>query len=384
MSKPKIEKRGYGEGCIRERKDGSYEARYHVNGETKSIYGKDLTELKKRLNKILVDIDEGNYIEPSKITVKEWFKTFLWDFKKNSVAESTFDDYERLYSCHINTEAFGKMKLRQVRGEDIQKIYNKLIGENKHRTAELVHILLNMGFKRAVKNQLLPRNPVEAAEKPKKVKPQKARALEQDERKRFLEALESHRMKAAFILLFNTGIRRGEIAALKWNDIDFDNQTISITKRLYPVRTFENGDRKKSVVKADKTKTESSVRKIPMLKVVIDELKIHQEKQDEEKTLAKKLYQDDDYIFCDELGNHYHPRTFNKFFTQIKDSAKIEKANLHMLRHTFATRGLEAGIDMKVMQALLGHSSYRTTADTYTHVLPDKKKSEMEKLNGMG
>lgn len=374
-------KRGQNEGSVRERADGTFEARYYVGGERKSLYGKNKTELMNKLRSILVDINEGTYVEPSNLTVKEWFKTWLWDYKRKAVRESTFDDYERMYTKYVADEAIGKMKLKHVRGQDIQKLYNKIIGAEKKRTAELVHILLNMGFKQAIKNDLILRNPVEATERPQRVKPNKARALTLDERKRFLEALSTHRMKAAFILLFNTGVRRGEMAALKWTDIDFESATLNIDKRLYPVRTFEKNN-KESVVKIDKPKTESSIRKIPLLSGVINELKAHQERQDAEKALAKKLYNDDGYVFCSEIGELYHPRTFNKFFSQVTDAAKIENVNMHMLRHTFATRGLEAGIDMKVMQELLGHSSYKTTADIYTHVLPNKKKSEMEKLNG--
>lgn len=431
----KKNKRGQNEGSIRQRKDGSWEARYTIGFNTKgkpirkSIYGKTRKDVAEKLTKVLNSIYNGTYIEPARITVESWMDSWLKDYKKQSVKPKTYESYVFITQHYIEP-AIGNISLRDLRPDHIQKMLNEIKtripekvlnkirkleyeldehskGSSKSkkkevldkeiieeqiaklskvrisdRTIEYIKIVLYGALQQAVENTLLIRNVCDAVKLPKNADKKRIRVFSLEEQNRFINALDNERLRAAFLLDLSTGLRVGELLALKWQNIDLEKGLLNINETLSRIKDFDNEENKTKLLYGT-PKTESGIRQIPLLESMVKVLKTHKAEQAKEKLLAGPLYNDNDLVFCTNLGKEIDPPNFSKVFYRILKKAGIAHANLHCLRHTFATRGLENGIELKVMQVLLGHSSIVITADTYSHVLPNKKKEAMEKLNNI-
>lgn len=364
---------------MKKRSDGRYEGRYIHKGKQKVIYAKSEKEVKEKLKKIKAEIQLGTYEEHTKITVNKWFEKWLQDYKKNYVKPLTYDGYERIISTHIIPH-IGNIKLSNLSADDIQDIFNKMI-KNKYssRMLQYVHVLLKASITQAVNNRLIKYNVMDAVKCPRLNKNKLVNVLSLSEQKTLLKHARNERVYPAILLMLFTGIRRGETLSLKWSDINFASQIMCISKSLNRVRNFDTG---KSEIIINSAKTESSIRYIPLLQEVLKELELLKTRQKFEKRTAQGKYVDDNFIFCDSFGKPYEPRKFQKYFQKICKSAEIT-TNIHALRHTFATRGLEQGIESKVMQELLGHSSISTTLNIYTHVLSPKKFEAINKLKGI-
>lgn len=393
-------KRGQGEGSIRERfkidkntgKKVSigWEARYtagkDANGKQirKSIYGKTSDEVKKALRKVLTDMDNGTYIEPAKTTVGAWLDTWFNTYKKPSVKAKTLECYDNIIRNHIKPK-IGGIALKDLKADKVQGLYNEVASKFSPRMAELTHVTLHAALEQAIKNDLIIKNVTKATTLPKKVK-KEPRVLTPEEQNKFMEAIKGDRMEAAFILDLFTGLRRGELLGLKWADIDFKNKVIKIRQTLCRVKNFDDGAENKTKLVFDTPKTEKGKRVIPLLDEVVNALKTHKNRQGAEKLKAGGLtkdgglYEDNGLVFCTQIGTPLDPRKFTDIFHAVVEKAGIGETNLHALRHTFATRGLENGIELKVMQELMGHSSITLTADIYSHVLLDKNREAINKL----
>ncbi|MBB6218224.1 integrase [Anaerosolibacter carboniphilus] len=417
-------KRGQGEGSIRKRGDGTWEARYTIgkdeNGKQirKSVYGHGRQEVAQKLTKILNEINSGLYVEPTKMTVNDWLNTWLKEYKMPSLKAKTYDSYAHTIDYFIRP-IIGHIVLKDLRPDQVQSMLNEIknrlpvrtsvaiskleeelkgsttpkqkkvitaqieaLKDDKisSRTVKYVHIILNGALKQALKNNLVVRNVCEAVNVPKKDDKKEIKVLTIDSQKKFLDAIKGHRLEAAFMLNISTGVRVGELLGLTWPNVDFDENTIRITQTVSRVKNSATG---KSSLQFSTPKTEKSKRTIPLLPQAVELLKKHKELQDEQKAEIEEGYAPHNLVFCTELGNPIDPKNYSRSFNAILKAAAIDHINLHALRHTFATRGLENGIELKVMQELLGHSSIMLTADTYSHVLPDKKRKAIDKLKNI-
>ena len=207
------------------------------------------------------------------------------------------------------------------------------------------------------------------------------RVLSLQEQKLFLEYAKDSIYYNIYLVALNTGMRAGELRALEWKDIDFKNKVIHINNTLKYV--------KGKGYKLDTPKTATSIRDIPMLDVVLTTLKSHKKEQALEKMKLGSRWESepliDKLVFTNSTGAPVSNMALNddlkKIETNIqKDGISFEHMKPHTLRHTFATRGLERGIPPKVMQELLGNTSITMTLDIYSHVLPDTKACELEKI----
>lgn len=229
-----------------------------------------------------------------------------------------------------------------------------------------LHDIVRGALKQAVKNKLILNNPAEAVTLPRK-KQKEIQILTKEQRDRFLEVLKEDRLGAAFATLLLAGLRRSELLALTWQDIDFKNETISVTKGL--VYTKEKG------LVIQEPKTEKSKRIVPILDILLMFLRRHQIRMLEEGNYGK-----DKPVFCTQNGTYIHPRNLNRKYYELLKKAGIKDVNLHALRHTFATMLLEAGVNLKIVQELMGHARVSTTADVYSHVLLEMKKNAVKQI----
>lgn len=351
------------------------------------VYGKTKKEVQNKANKILGKIENGTYIEPTSITLKQWLCDWL-EGRKPHLEESSWNLYELMIRQHINPD-LGEVKVCNLTTRDIQKLLNQKFNNGRvdgegglsSRTVKYIYQTLNSALSQAVRERLITFNAAEAIELPKQSK-KEINPFSTEELKLFFKTAERSPYYVAFWLLVSTGLRKGELLGLHWNDIDFDKQQLIIRQQL--VRTKENG-----LLLKNNTKTEKSKRIIKLNKVTINLLKSHLRKQntlklmigpyDEEENMFG--YHDVNLVFSTKNGKPLDPKNFSRSFKSLLTKAGLsEELRVHDLRHTYATLSLENGVQLKTISENLGHSSITITADTYSHVTDNMKTDAAERI----
>lgn len=313
-------KRGQGEGNIRQRTDGTWEARYTVgvdeNGKQKrkSIYGKTRKEVAEKLAKVINEINTGIYIEPCKITIKQWMYDWLENYKKHEVKPKTLEGYYNNIRLHIEPE-LGSIHLKDLRPEQIQSLYKKMQDKGlSPRMVELVHVTLHAALKQAMLNDLIHKNPTEATTRPKKQQKEK-QIWDLKQQQQFMKSIKGHELEAAFTLGASLGLRIGEVCGLKWEDINFNAGTIQIRRTLQRVKDInaKDGERKTNLIFTE-PKTEKSRRSLPISNELLHILKSHQKRQKAAKFKVGELWQENDLIFCTGIGTPFDPRKLTDSF----------------------------------------------------------------------
>lgn len=385
-------KRGNGEGCIRKRKDGKWEARF-TNGrdpatgklKTRSIYGKTRQEVNEKLTQALNDINQGTYVETNKVTLGSWLDTWLAQYAKPHIRPATWESYEMLIRVHIKP-ILGSVDLKKLQPSHLQKLYNDKRSNGRadgqgglsSRSVELIHTVIHSALNQAVQEGILVRNVAGSTRLPRR-EPKEVRVLSLDEQAVFIKVLYEDDLGLAYLLDLGTGLRRGELLGLKWRDINLDEGIIRVTQSLSRVVTEDGSTR--TGLKFQPLKTAKSQRSVPIPEYMIEKLNIHKAKQDELKRLLGSEYKDNDLVFCTDFGTPLEPGNFTRKFYKLIDKAGLDHINLHALRHTYATRLLELDENPKIIQELLGHSQISMTMNTYVHVLPERKQSAATKIN---
>ena len=361
-------RRANGEGNIRKRKDGRWEGRYvaghDANGKEirKNVLGKTQAEVKDKLRKA---IEEAKYLDVAKAdeyTVERWVKTWFEIYSKPNLRESTQERYLNHIEYHIIPE-IGHIKLRKLTVRDIQVMYNnvrdhgRVLKEpndkrDKSLSASYIHSLhrmLKMCLERAVKEELLIRNPCDNVVLPK-VEREEMKILKPEYIKAYLAEAERRGCLPMMFLELCSGLRKGELAALLWEDLDIENKTISINKQATRV--------KGGGVKVTRPKTSTSIRKEPIPQQAVDLLIQEHEKHPESP-----------YMFPSPVtGDMLYPDSLNDINEKILDAIGVERVRFHDLRHTFATIALQSGVDIRTVSGMLGHADPGFTLRTYTHV----------------
>jgi len=378
-------KRGQGEGTISRRPDGTWWARISLgkdeNGKQKrrAFYGKTRKEVQEKLTAALNEINNDTYIEPTNMTVSQWMDIWLKEYKLMSVKPGTYSFYFSLTRNHIKP-VLGTYKLKELRNDIVQKFVNGLLSKGlKSRMITGAHHVLRAAVEQAVANGLVGKNAAKTVKLPPKDK-EKINVLTVEQQERFIEVAKGYDNGEVFILMLATGMRIGEALGMTWEAVDLDNAELHVNKAH--VEYYDpHGDSKKLVRQQGTPKTKSSIRTIPLVPNAVQMLRGLKEKQDAHKHKIGAGYLDNGLLFCNFKGAPlWKANVHNKFKCVLRDAA-VDGLHIHCLRHTFATRGLENGIELKVMQEILGHSSIALTADLYTHVLPNKKKDAIMKLN---
>lgn len=368
---------------IVQRKDGLYMGRFQYEGETyPAIYDPNLKVVEKKLEDLRYEVTHGMYRTPSKITVQGWFDEWIEKYKKPRVKAGTIENYTNNYNAQIKP-IIGKKRLTSVRIEHIEKIYNVMSNKGLAKgTIKIVAAILSGMFKQAVKLGMLKENVVALSTLSNGKERKEKVVLSMEQQKAFLEYAKEHSpFYELYQLALCTGMRNGEVRGLTWADIDFEKREVHVTGTIKYIKSHGHY--------RDTPKTKTSRRTIPMLGVCCDMLIRQREKQEETKKLVGALWKPleglEDLVFTTNEGR---PVTRDRVTADLKRCMKnmqeegidIPVFTFHTLRHTFATRGLECGIELKSMQCILGHATFSMTADLYSHVLPDTKVKEMEKM----
>lgn len=374
-----MSKRGNGEGSIYRRTDGRWTAEVTIEGrQRKFIYGKTRKEVQEKLKAFQHDLQEG--IVPqgdARQTLAQFLSDWLENSQKQSVRPRTYERYEEVVRLHI-IPVLGKHRLQKLSAQHIQAFYAKKLNEGlSARTVGTFHNVLHKALDTAVKWGLIARNVCDLVSVPRaqrfEMKPLTVEQVHQ-----LLDAARGHYMEALFVLALATGMRRGELIALKWQDINFSTGTLQVRRILTRIPSKMPG---KGYVEAE-PKTQKSRRSVVIAPFALEILKQHYERQQVMKQKAGDSWQEHDYVFCTSVGTHVNPTR------DVLDQLKIllKKAGLpdirfHDLRHSAATLLLNEGVHPKVVQELLGHSNIAMTMDVYSHVLPSMQQEAISRLN---
>lgn len=248
--------------------------------------------------------------------------------------------------------------------------------------------MIHEAINQARANGMILSNPLEGVKLPKQTKPD-VRALSLEEQTTLIKTAKAWRFKwpAAFsvILALFTGLRRGEVLGLRWQDIDLNptNPIIHVKNSLSRHMDVHGEGEGKTILQLCDTKTSNSKRDIPIFDDLYKNLISYRESQISLKASKGIAHQESDFVFQSTLFKMYEPRRFYLKYTELLNAAGIVNADFHTLRHTFATRALESGMDVYVLSRLLGHAQASTTLNRYCHALPNHKKSSMEKLSNL-
>jgi integrase len=358
-------RRGNGEGTISRRKDGRWEGRYYVPTEDgpkrKVIYGKTRAEVSEKLTKALSDRANGIVYDNENITIGEYLDVWLKGSVYGSVRQSTYDRDTNLVNNHIKP-VLGSLKLKKLNSAHVQNFYrNRLDTGLSASTVRKIHDILRRGLAQAVDWHLTQRNVADVVKPPRPV-PKEIVALSTDETRRLLDVAAEDRLEALYVLAVHTGMRQGEMLALRWQDVDIENAVLSVRRTL---------TRRGGKVAFGEPKTKKSRRSIRLTLQAVDALRAHLERQLRDMEILGDHYQDQGLIFTTDTGAPINPSNLRqRSFTPLLKRAGLPHMRFHDLRHTCATLLLSRGVHPKFVQELLGHATIAITLDTYSHVIP--------------
>jgi integrase len=371
-------RRGRGEGSVTERKDGRWAAYITLdNGKRKYMYAKTKKAALDLLKKAQLEQMQGTLVTSTpRLTVAQFFTQWI-EWRKPSLRIRSYERYEGFIRLQVIPH-IGNIQLRKLTLTHLQSLYSELLGAGgikgsiKASTVNTLHWMINRALSDAVKWELIAKNPCKAVEPPRRAR-YEFRALTVEEAQRLLAAARGHGMEALFVLALTTGMRRGELLALKWQDIDFELGAVHVRRAF----TRAKGQR---YLEAE-PKTEKSRRSILLAPGTIEILKQHRLKQLEAKQQAGEDWEERDLVFCTAVGTPLNPNKVLERFGTLLKRAGLPHIRLHDLRHSFASMMLKLDIHPKIVQELLGHSRITETLDIYSHVLPTMQEGAMHKLN---
>lgn len=374
-----------GEGTIRKKGNG-YEGRItvEVNGVRKqvSVYDKSQRVVVEKMQELRKKRDDNYYIENKNITLEEWLKEWMRVYKKPYISPRTYQGY--VEKAKTILEHLGNMQLQKIELYHLQKFISDLQNEGKSpKSLRHYYSILKMCFDDAIMCRHISLNPTRNLKLPS-MRRKELNIMTKEEQLVFEGFMKKYRMGTAYIVLVNTGLRAGELSGLTWKDVDFENKALYVRRGMQKITTYDDEFNKvKRERKVTDVKTENSYRVVPMLDKVVRILQEYKKKvQAEQEELAElgEGFKEDDFIFKTKYNHPITSEYLRKTCQGICKSNNFRKVGIHELRHTFATRSIEAGIDLRVLQEILGHASYSTTADIYVHILGQVKLSQMNRL----
>ena len=366
-------KRKSGTGTVRQRSDGRWEGRvvigYDDNGlpKTKNVLAKTKRECQEKLRQLTESMVGRNdrKVKPDML-FGDWLCYWYETHSKPTLRASTQNNYENVIHNHVLPE-IGKIPLNKLSQNDLQQFYGRLKKNGRKRLTEqygaglsdrmvrMCHAVCRSALERAVRDDLLRTNPAIGCKLPPK-KAKEMQVLDREELQKFLIQAQADGYYELFLLDICTGLRRGELIALQWGDLNFETGVLTVNKQAYTV----NGE-----LQIIPPKTKASVRKLVLPPAVLAVLREYKKTVDSRWMFPSPVKAD----------RPITPGVARRRLQTILERADCKRVRFHDLRHTFATLALENGMDVKTLSAMLGHVSAVTTLDIYTHITGDMQRA---------
>ena len=360
-------KRANGEGSIRKRKDGRWEGRYTAGHDPetgkaiyKNVLGRSQAEVKEKLRQAIGETRALDIAKAGKYTVGEWMEVWFQDYAKIKVRPSSHQTYQGYIQNHIRPN-IGDISLEKLTSLDLQKFYKKLLAQGRvdrveakgqpkglsAKTVRNIHQILSSALKLAQEQRLILTNPAEGCALPR-VEHQEMKTLTTVQLASFFREASESGVFELYYLELATGLRRGELLGLKWEDIDLERGDLRVRRQVSRI----NGE----VVEAP-LKTKNAYRTLPLAEDAISVLKEQRRKVGNSP-----------WVFPSPNGGPISPDSVLHMLHRVLKRAGLPKVRFHDLRHTFATLALQNGVDVKTVSGMLGHFSAGFTLDTYAHI----------------
>lgn len=328
-------------------------------------------EAKKRLTDILHQLDTGTYVKPGKTTLADFLDKWLADYAKPNLTPRSYERYESIARVHL-IPAIGHIQLTQLRASHIQKHYaDKLAAGLSPRSIRYHHVILHKALQTAIKWGLLARNVADGTDVPRAA-PSEMQTWDEHQLNVFLDAAKGTQYYALFYLALFTGARRGELLALRWQDIDFIYSQIYINRSLHHL--------KDGTYVFTAPKTAKSRRTIALSPSAFLVMESYRKAKDIEANMLDTTVKDSDLVF-NSLGKPWRPNTVSRAWYNLAVKAGVKPIRFHDARHTHASLLLKQGIHPKVVQERLGHSTISVTLDTYSHVAPGLQEAAAKRFD---
>lgn len=379
----KASRNAQGGGTIRQRPDGRWEARYTVGRDPgtgkqiqRSIYGATQKEVRQRLQQITMDIDEGTYTAPSRLTVEEWLNTWLNDYLLD-VKPRTIQKYSSTVRNRL-VPNLGKIKLRDLSARRIQHLYNAFyrgtdgLRQLSPKSIHDTHGTLHRALQQAVEIGLIKVNPSDVCKLPR-VEKTEIQPMNSAQISDFLRRIEGHPFELIYRIDLFTGMRMGEILGLSWDCIDWKSGAVRIYRQLHQIK----GGYEFGALKNDKPRT------ITVAPSVLEAFRQQRARQRQWRLVAGSAWSNpDDLVFTNEIGMHVARGTVFNGYKRIVQDMGAPSLRFHDLRHSYAVASLQAGDDIKTLQHNLGHYTASFTMDVYGHCTEEMQQQSASRMEG--
>ena len=392
-------RRAKGEGTLYQAKDKSWIYQYKVDGQRKTKRFQKKADARAYIEALTAasPVPSAEVTGPARqqnaatsevITLGAWMDRWLENYARPTIKHSTYCSYELYVRAHIKPQ-IGGLYMNTLRADDLQAFFNER-GKNGNqarkgglapKTLTNLRNMMHMAFGQAVKNHLLQENLIEGIRLPKTTKTD-MRGLSREEQRRLMTAVRLAPEPAAFGIIFDmfTGLRLGELCGLRWENVDMESRSFLVCETRNRLPNHDDSIAASTTVKTTPTtKTYNSRRRVFIMDELFHDFEMYRSIQMSIKE-QDYSYNPEGYVFCQENGSPYEPRTYQDLFKRCVRQAGIPDANFHSLRHTFATRSLEQGMDVVTLSRLLGHANPSITLDKYGHALDDHKRVSIAKL----
>jgi integrase len=375
-----------GEGTIRQRADGRWEARFYLPtlGERRrvSVYGRTAGEVRKKLEAAKRRANRG-WRGDERTTVAELLDHWLGE-TKDKRRPNTNRSYRDIVDKQL-VPYLGRARLAKLRTKDVDEALNKMADDGVGaRTRQLARAVLRAALNDAIRWDMVERNVAELSS-PVRHAVAERKPLSEEQLQALGERLVGHPLEAAFLFLATTGARRGEVAGLRWDDLDLDGGKALIRRSLQrvPGERVDGGKRRGGSLVPLEPKTERSRREVPLAPLIVEAFERRRVSQDDERRRAGSAWVETGYVFTTAIGTPLDPAVPTHAWEALREQIGAPEARLHDLRHTVATFGLKKTADSMAVSRLLGHSRVSTTTDIYGHELQEGRSEVVATMGGM-
>jgi integrase len=372
-------RRGHGDGSIYQREsDGLWVGYARLEtGKRRYVYSKTRVEVAQKLKALQKDIDTRTVVTARSETVESYLKYWIGIRQgRRDIKPSTVASYRHhLAPC---MQYIGHVKLTKLTPDTLQTMCNALLGKRKPSTVHAMLTILNTAFNDAIRWQRLGSNPCKSVMLPQAEK-HEGPVLTGEQAQSLLTAAKGHRLEGFIHLALATGLRKGELLGLKWSDIDMETRLLKVSRNA----AYLPDDTGHYRMSEGTPKSRAGKRSIRLPQFAVNALKEQKVRQLEQRLQAGSAWTDTGLIFSNHRGTYYSLSALDSQFKRLVAGAGLPAMRIHDLRHSAATLLLKMGVDMKVIQEILGHASYHITANTYSHVLMEMQDAAMDKMDGL-
>jgi len=366
-------KRGNAEGSIYLRKDKRWTATVSLErGRRKSFYGKTRADVARKLTVAQKAHQDGLPLLSERQTVSTYLTAWL-EAVKPSLRPGTWERYGEVLRQHVIPHA-GRIPLSKLSPQHLQALYaNRLATGLSPTTVGHLHAILHKALADAARWGQVARNVADLVKRPRAARKEMT-TLSPEQARTFIGAAQGDRLEALYVVAISTGMRQGELLALKWHDVDLDGARLRVTATL---RRTRDG------LIFGEPKSARSRRQVQLMPTAVAALRAHRARQLEER-LRCPYWQDPELVFATEVGTPIEcGNMMRRSFYPLLERAGLPRIRFHDLRHTAATLLLGQNVNVKVVSEMLGHSQIAITLDLYSHVTPTMQRQAIEALEAV-